>query len=287
MKTILVTGSAGFMGRALTQRLAEAGNRVIEFDLEQGDLSKPGALAILAHEKPDHVYHLAGKTFVPDSWNDPSAFYQVNVMGTVNVLELCRQTGARLTYVSSYLYGEPDYLPIDENHPLKSYNPYSHTKLLADSACRFYADNYKITVTILRPFNAYGPGQPGQFLISEIIGKTLNPAVPVIEVMDLRPKRDYVYIDDIVRALMLTMHAPVGIFNIGSGISISVEEIIKQTMKIAGINKEYRGKGNFRPNEILDLYADIRNARAELGWQPVVSFEAGLKNCILSYHSKH
>jgi nucleoside-diphosphate-sugar epimerase len=208
-------------------------------------------------------------------------------MGTVNVLEFCRQTGARLTFVSSYLYGEPDYLPIDENHPLKSYNPYSHTKLLAESACRFYADNYKIPITILRPFNAYGPGQPGQFLISEIIGKALNPAIPVIEVMDLRPKRDYVYIDDIVQALMLTMHAPVGIFNIGSGISISVEEIIKQTLKIAGIQKEYRAKGNFRPNEILDLYADIRKARAELGWQPVVSFEAGLENCVLSNHSKH
>jgi len=284
---LMVTGSAGFIGGTLVKALRQAGHHVYEFDMQQGDITSENALLPYADKGIQYVFHLAGKTFVPDSWKDPFGFYRVNVMGTVNVLEFCRKTGASLTYISSYLYGEPDYLPVDENHPVKSYNPYSQSKVMADATCQFYARHYNVPVTVFRPFNAYGPGQPILFLINEIISKVLNPGIPVVEVMDLRPKRDYIYIDDLVRALILSMEKPHGIFNLGSGYSKSVEEIILLVLKYTGIQKPYHSKAMIRPNEIFDLYADIRKAGSVLGWVPQVTFEDGVERCIRAFSSNH
>jgi len=283
VKTILVTGAAGFIGKALSAKLQEAGYDVIGFDIGQGDITDEMALHPYLNRKISHAFHLAGKTFVPESWREPFGFFQVNLMGTVNVLEFCRKLGIPLTYVSSYLYGEPDYLPVDENHPVKSYNPYSQSKVMADATCQFYARHYNIPVTIFRPFNAYGPGQSRLFLINEIISKVMDPAIPVVEVMDLRPKRDYIYIDDLVSALVLSMDKPHGIYNLGSGYSKSVEEIIRLVLKFTGRSKEYRSKAEIRPNEIFDLYADIRKAGRELDWFPKVSFEEGVEQCIRAF----
>jgi nucleoside-diphosphate-sugar epimerase len=282
-KKVLVTGADGFIGKVLVSNLESRGITVTRFDMQQGDISDIKALAPLADQGIEHVFHLAGRTFVPESWNDPFGFYRVNVMGTVNVLEFCRETRAGLTYVSSYLYGEPEYLPIDESHPLKSYNPYSQSKLLADDTCRFYAKHYGLKVSVFRPFNAYGPGQKDKFLIPEIIQHVMDPAVPVIEVMDLRPRRDYVFVDDLVEAFIVSLEKAPGIFNIGSGYSKSVEEIILQVMELSGLQKEYRAIGESRPYEIFDLYADIRKARDVLGWAPKTSFEEGIRQCIRAY----
>lgn len=287
MSAILVTGSSGFIGSALVKQLREKGHEVTEFDVGQGDITSAHSLLPYTDKGIHHVFHLAGKTFVPESWKNPFGFYQVNVMGTVNSLEFCRKTDIPLTYLSSYLYGEPDYLPIDENHPVKSYNPYSHSKVMADFTCQFYARHYDVPITIFRPFNAYGPGQPNQFLINEIISSVMNPAIPVVEVMDLRPKRDYIYIDDLVRALILSMGKPHGIYNLGSGYSKSVEEIILLVLKYTGICKAYHSKAEMRPNEIFDLFADIRKAGRELEWFPEISFEDGIERCISSYSSNH
>ncbi|MCK9203832.1 MAG: GDP-mannose 4,6-dehydratase [Bacteroidales bacterium] len=278
MNTILVTGSSGFIGRKLTEKLRVNGFKVIEFDLPDGDVTKEGILNSM--EKIDHVFHLAGKTFVPESWKNPFGFYRVNFLGTVNVLEYCRKSGASLTYVASYLYGEPDYLPVDEKHPVKSYNPYSHGKVMADNTCQFYASQFGVNITIFRPFNAYGPGQSPVFLIPEIIAKVLSPSEPVVKVMDLRPRRDYLYIDDLVDALLCSLGHIGGIYNLGSGYSVGVEEIIKMVMDFTGIRKPMEAKGTVRPNEIFDLYADISKAETELGWKPKISFSQGLQQCI-------
>jgi nucleoside-diphosphate-sugar epimerase len=285
LRKLLVTGAAGFIGRALVKRLRQTDNTVIEFDLDRGDITVPDALRAFESNPVDYVFHLAGKTFVPESWKDPYSFFQVNALGTLNVLELCRKTGAGLTYLSSYLYGEPDYLPIDEEHPVKSYNPYSQSKVIADTTCQFYSKHFQMPITIFRPFNVYGPGQSSLFLISEIISKVMDSTVQEVEVMDLRPRRDYIYIDDLVDALILSVGKPHGIFNLGSGYSVSVEEIIKLVMKHAGITKPYHSKGITRQNEIFDLFANIGKACQALNWEPHTTFEAGIIQCIGAFTS--
>ena len=108
----------------------------------------------------------------------------------------------------------------------------------------------------------------------------MDPATPEVEVMDLLPKRDYLYIDDLVDAFMISIAKPNGIYNLGSGCSISVEEIIRLVMKYTGIDKPYCSLSKPRPNEIFDLYSDIGKARRELGWSPKISFEIGIGSCI-------
>ena len=177
-------------------------------------------------------------------------------MGTINVLEFCRKSGSGPTYISSYLYGTPEYLPVDENHPVKSFNPYSHSKLLADHACQFYALNFKLGVSILRRFNAFGPGQPAHFIIPKSSVWFVTPLSPKLKLW-IRPKRDYVFIDDLVDAIFRTISGEPGIYNVGSGQSVSVEEIIKTVMRLTGISKPYKAGGNGRQSEIFDLYAGI------------------------------
>jgi len=280
MKTVLVSGASGFLGKSLVAKLSSLGYEVIGIDVSEGDITSESTLIPYQEKNISHVIHLAGKTFVPESWKKPFDFYRVNVMGTINILEFCRKTGSNLTFVSSYLYGQPDYLPIDEQHPVKSYNPYSHSKVLAEDACNFYKETFGQKIVILRPFNAYGPGQPAEFLIPEIITMVLDPTVPRIEVMDLRPKRDYVFVDDLITAFINSINMPSGTYNIGSGVSFSAEEIIRLVMKITGIKKPYTAKGSERQNEIFDLYADNSKALHELGWKPETSFEAGIASCI-------
>ncbi|MEI6456004.1 MAG: NAD(P)-dependent oxidoreductase [bacterium] len=280
MKKILVTGASGFLGHPLVTALRSAGYDVTAIDIPDGDITQESTLEPHLKSGISRVIHLAGKTFVPESWKHPFDYYRVNVMGTVNVLEFCRKSGAGMTYISSYLYGAPDYLPIDEKHPVKWYNPYSHTKVLAEQTCRFYMETFGLHVVILRPFNAYGPGQPAQFLIPEIIKNVLDPSVQKVEVMDLRPKRDYVFIDDLVNAFMKSIDVTSGTYNVGSGYSYSAEDIINLVMKITGIVKPFSSKGMERPNEIFDLYADCTSAGKELNWQPETPFEKGIEACI-------
>ena len=258
MKHILVTGANGFIGNVLVEKLKQNNNLVSVFDTHIGDISVKNSLNIFNEAKIDNVIHLAARSFVPDSWQNPFDFYQTNVLGTTNVLEFCRNNDCKLTMISSYVYGAPEYLPIDENHPIKSYNPYSQTKIISETICDFYATNFGVKTTIIRPFNVYGPKQAPTFLIPEIITKAFNDEI--IEVMDLKPKRDYIYVDDLVDALIQTLDHPEGIYNIGSGYSISVADIVKTILKIANINKQYTSKQESRKNEIFDVIANIEKA---------------------------
>ena len=280
MKKILVTGSNGFIGKYLVRKLQELGFTTLGFDIENGDIALEDVLNYLEKEDIAYVFHLAGKTFIPESWIHPFGFYRTNVLGTTNILEFCRKTGAGLTYISSYLYGNPQYLPVDEKHPVNPYNPYTHSKRLAEEVCSYYRNQFKLDVTILRPFNVYGPGQSKQFLIPELISKIQDPQVQSIEVMDLRPKRDFVYIDDFVEALILSMHGPRDTYNVGSGTSVSVLEVINIIQDITGIQKTVNTRNVERPMEIFDLYADIKKISDSLHWIPRVGFVEGLTHCI-------
>jgi len=274
---ILVTGSSGFIGTNLLNRLKSNGYDVVTFDVEDGDI----ATAEFNFPKLDHVIHLASKTYVPASWENPLDFYRTNASGTTNILDLCRKQGCSLTYISSYVYGTPQYLPVDENHPVAPVSPYNHSKLVAEDICRFYAEQFGVPVTILRPVNIFGPGQKESFLIPFIIQQALDSSIKTVEVMDLRPKRDFLYIDDFMDLITLTIgRKSYGVFNVGSGYSVSVQEIIETILKISGINKPYLDKKIERKNEVWDVYVSVAKAKAELGWEPKTTFAEGIEKII-------
>jgi nucleoside-diphosphate-sugar epimerase len=279
-KNVLVTGSEGFIGSLLVAKLKSKGYTIFEWDENNGDISTTP----IDLQDIDHVFHLAAQTFVPKSWDEPYSFYKSNTLGTVNVLEFCKTKEISLTFISAYVYGAPNTLPINESHELKPANPYMHSKILAESACKFYSDNFDVKVNIIRPFNIYGPGQSDRFLIPEIILQTLSNTEE-IKVQDLSPKRDFVYIDDLIDAIILSINADgnYNIFNVGSGESYSVKEIIDRVQKIANTNKTVISNDNVRKNEIPDVIADISVAKEKLNWSPKFNLEDGLKKLVEYY----
>lgn len=279
---VLVTGARGFIGSSLSTRLKTLGNHeVIELDLPENDI----ASALLEFTNVTHVFHLAARNFVPDSYKYPADFFRVNLLGTVNVLEFCRRQKISLTYVSAYVYGRPQSLPIRESDLRSALNPYTESKILSEDLCDFYHRQYDVPITVIRPFNVFGAGQREEFLIPTIIRQALDSAVSTIEVSDLRPKRDFVYIEDLIDALVLTIGRPkYSVFNIAGGVSYSVRSIIEIILKAAKMSKPFRSLEKFRDDEILDLYADISFAKSELGWTPKVSFEEGIAKILRASH---
>jgi nucleoside-diphosphate-sugar epimerase len=270
---ILVTGATGFLGRHLVAALESQSRALRLHSSADGDIAN----CALPMEDVSHVVHLAGKSYVPESWQNPSAFYHTNVMGTVNVLEHCRRHQAALTLVSSYVYGQPQRLPITEDHPLAAANPYAHTKILAENTARFYEQRFGLALVIVRPFNIYGPGQRPSFLIPSIVRQVLDPSTAEVRVTDLRPRRDYLYVADAVLLLLATLRPGVrGVYNMGSGCSASVAEVARLVNDAAGICKPVVSADEPRPGEILDVVADTSRAAAELDWRPCTSLAHGI-----------
>jgi len=270
---ILVTGSTGFIGKPLVRCLEQRGDTVHHFARSLGnDILDKSAFNTFLGKRIDTVFHLAGLTFVPNSWSNPAEFYAVNSLGTQRVLEYCRSVNAHMIYISAYVYGVPQYLPIDEGHPIAPNNPYSHSKWLGEELCRFYAANMGVNATILRGFNLYGPGQDKRFLLPKIIFQAKEGKEIVVE--NDTPRRDYLHVDDFVVACILAMQTPdqFRIFNVGSGYSLSVREIIEAVVQAAGNSVGWRCTGEVRQNEIPDTVADCRAIRSELGWKNTVSF---------------
>jgi nucleoside-diphosphate-sugar epimerase len=273
-KNILVTGANGFIGSHLVPALRAAGYLVSTHSTRQGDIRN----CTLDFEGIGHVFHLAARTFVPDSWTAPLSFYEVNVLGTVKVLEFCRSQGASLTLVSSYVYGPPARLPISEDEPLRAFNPYSHTKILAEETGLYYQRQFAIPVTIIRPFNVYGPGQDRRFLIPTILWQAIDPGQSAIEITDLRPRRDYIFITDLIDLLLCTaFRREGGVFNAGSGSSWAVGDVIALVNLFLPTPKPVRAEGSARPEEVADVVADISRARREFGWEPRVPLPDGLR----------
>jgi nucleoside-diphosphate-sugar epimerase len=280
MTTIMITGARGFLGKALGQKARQEGCSVVALDAEDGDIANKDLFSRYEHDGIEHVFHLAARTYVPDSWDNPYEFYMTNVMGTGNVLEFCKRKKLSLTYVSAYLYGQPDTLPISEDHPLRPNNPYAQSKHLAEQLCQFYAKHHQTRTTIIRPFNIFGAGQNGKFLIPHIIRQALHGQD--IQVKDLLPRRDYVYIDDVVDALMRTVQPAweFSIFNIGAGHSLSVREIIDIIQDILGTSKQIVTDRSVRQNELPDVVADISKASRLLHWQPRHDFREAMEEVL-------
>lgn len=280
MSAFLVTGARGFVGRALARRLESIADSVIGLSSANGDIADQATLQPYRSSDIRHVFHLAGRSFVPQSWSDPIEFHRVNTMGTLNVLEFCRERRTPLTYVSAYLYGQPLQQPIRENHPLVPNNPYALSKMQSETACEFYARTHGLQVTIVRPFNVYGFGQDKNFLLPTILRQIIGS--DEIKVQDLVPKRDYLYIDDLVDLLLATLHAPPGynVYNGGTGSSLSVADVIAVAQAEAATSKPVRCEQSARINEISDTRADIEKARNELGWTPKHEFRDGVRTII-------
>lgn len=274
---IAVTGSSGFVGSRLINALNRQNYQVISIDLASGiDITAPEDCSSIPEF--DTIVHLAGRSFVPDSYKDPGEFYRTNLVGTLNMLELCRKYNARIIFISSYVYGVPRYLPIDEDHPLDSFNPYADTKIQCEHLCRSYKKFFGVQSVIVRPFNIYGPGQHESFLISSIFRQALTGT---INLQSSSPKRDYIHIDDVISALMRIISIrdlDSGTFNLGTGVSHSVLEVTEL------VNKRFNGtlninfSGSERPNEVTDTIADISRAESILGWKPAITLEEGIKN---------
>lgn len=274
---ILVTGASGFIGGYLAQALESSGHRVHRHSIEHGDI----ATCALEFKDVCRVFHLAGKTFVPASWEQPRGFYEVNVLGTANVLEFCRRTGACVTLISSYVYGKPQWLPIDENHPVQPLNPYAHSKILAEEIGRYYQAQFGVPVTTIRPFNIYGRGQDRRFLLPTLIRQALDPVCDRIVVADLRPRRDYIHVRDLIALLLATMERPTcNVYNAGSGRSVGIQEVVELINQLIGCVKPLESRQTPRPEEALDVVADISRAERELEWHPRVALAEGLLEMI-------
>lgn len=270
---ILVTGATGFVGRNLCDFLESEGYEIYQIG-SSFDLRKPDALDPLLNENFNWVVHCAGKVFVPDSWNDPAGFYDVNVTGTLRVLEYCRRKKIGMTLLSAYIYGIPEQLPIGEDHLIQPSNPYAWSKHLSEKTAEMYHHSFSLPVQIVRPFNIYGSKQPSHFVIPTIFDQIRSGKV---EVMDLEPRRDYIHIHDLCRLIALTIgREGMEVFNGASGVSFSVGEIIGLASEILDVQPEISNAAQKRPNEIPDTRADISHAKRVLNWEPEISIRQGL-----------
>lgn len=276
MTDVLITGSSGFIGRHLVSRLENFGHRVHRAARQDGDVAKPSTWQSYPHAEV--VVHLAANNFVPSSWQAPWQVIRENVLSTVAALDYCRERGATLILPSSYMYGNPDRLPVTEDAPVRVNNPYALSKSLAEQVCRFYSEQFDVGVTILRLFNVYGPGQGENFLIPTILRQLR--AGGEICLQDLTPRRDFVYVLDVVEAILRAIATGGGFntVNIGSGESYSVSELVETIQRVWGTALPVRSAEDSRPAEIMDTVADISRATAHLGWVPRYDLRRGVED---------
>lgn len=274
---IAITGSSGFIGRKLTLRLRELGYNTLELDRKTGynilDFNKCNNIS-----KFEVCIHLAGMTYVPNSFINPREFYELNILGLVNCIEICRRNNAKLIFTSSYVYGAPKYLPIDEDHPIAGFNPYSETKIIGEMICNNYHKYFGVKCIILRPFNIYGNGQDDRFLIPSILNQAKSGTVIL---KDPRPKRDYLFINDAIEGFVKAIENDKLDFekiNLGFGLSYSISEIVKIINGLYNNSLNIEFTNEQREGEVLDTVADITKAKTLLGWQPRVDIYEGLKN---------
>jgi len=278
MSICLVTGASGFIGKALQAELERKGKNIISMSSADGDISSKETWTNIA--PAETVFHLAGKHFVPDSWKRPEEFMKVNLAGTELALDYTRQNNARMIFASAYLYGNPENLPISENAPIKPNNPYALSKHFSEQLCTFHRETYGTDVRVLRLFNVFGPGQKAEYLIPTIFRQIKNDDSITIE--NLHPRRDYTYIDDVISAMIGIAESDESepVFNVGSGESLSVKDIIDIIQDVAGTNLDISSKDISRKNEIDDVRADISLIKKQTGWQPAISFKAGIEKIL-------
>lgn len=306
---VLVTGSAGFIGSHLVERLVALGHSVramIHYNFQNSwgwleTLSEnvldaveifpadiaDGFAVRRAVEGVDSVFHLAALIAIPYSYVAPASFVSTNVSGTLNVLEACRAEGvSRLVHTStSETYGTAQYAPIDEKHPLVGQSPYSASKIGADMLAESYFRSFDLPVATIRPFNTFGPRQSARAVIPTIITQALSGAKS-ISLGALSPVRDFNFVADTVEGF-LAVHgsdAAVGeVVNIGSGRGATIGETAEMILDICGVKAEIVcDEPRIRPekSEVRKLLCDNTRARALVGWEPRHTLREGLEKTV-------
>jgi UDP-glucose 4-epimerase len=309
---ILITGGAGFIGSHLSEKYTLEGHTVLcldnfmnsdlgnirsllnykNFKLIKGDVRDFDLLEKIIRDA-DVIVHLAAQIHVDRSILEPKLTYDVNIFGTLNILELARRYDIdKVVHTStSEVYGSAQYVPMDENHPLDAPHPYGASKVAADRMCNAYIQTYGVNVCVMRPFNAFGPRQKDTGyggVISIFVKRSLNGTPPIIY-GDGMQTRDYTYVKDLVRAYDMIlkykkpMREPI---NFGTGREIRIIDLAHKIIGLCG--KKGRIKPVHvapRPGEVGRLVADYSKAKKLLGWEPEYTFEKGLTEFIKWYKS--
>jgi UDP-glucose 4-epimerase len=260
--SVAVTGSTGFIGSRLMEELSSAGANAVAI---RDDIRR-----VIELGQPNVVYHLAAL-----SHHSGGDIQGVNVKGTFNVLEACRRSDTSVVFASSAsVYGVPEYIPVDEEHPKVPVSEYGKSKLEGEMMIKSHAEQHGLKFTILRLFNVYGPGQTGSFLVPTIVSQLDGPK------MVLRNscyKRDFIHVDDVVGALLRAAPCSNEVLNIGSGTGHTARQMVEKMLDI----RNAEGKGipevSYGDSKDFDIVADITRARDRLGWEPMIDIDAGLK----------
>lgn len=305
-KTVMVTGAGGFIGSALVERLVAEGARVRAMlrytsrgrrgclenvpdavmqhvDVTLGDVRDVDAVRDVARGA-HAIFHLAALVGIPYSYEHPQEVIDTNVIGTSNVLLAAKDlaTLERVVITStSEVYGSALRVPMDEEHPLQAQSPYSATKIAADALALSFHRSFGLPVTIVRPFNAYGPRQSARAVIPAIITQAL--AGTALKLGTLDTTRDFTFVEDTARGFVAVASSDGAlgeVVNIGTGIEASIGDVVEKIGKIVGrelvaIGDEQR----VRPvkSEVSRLCADSTKAKRLAGWEAEVSLEDGLR----------
>ena len=310
-RKVLVTGADGFIGSHLTELLVRAGATVTalsqydsfghngwlddlsedihsSIEITRGDICDPAFVRKLV--AGNHVvFHLAALIAIPYSYVAPHSYVNVNVNGTLNVLEACRNSDVeRMIHTStSEVYGTAQFTPISEQHPLVAQSPYAASKIAADMMVTAYARSFDLPAVILRPFNTYGPRQSERAVLPSLIRQAIDPDCDVIQVGNLSPIRDFNFVADISRAFTLAGVAEQIEFgtpyNVGSGKGVSIGQAANIICDICGTNKPIENdESRHRPDrsEVYELLADASEFQNTATWKSEVDLRRGLTETI-------
>jgi len=305
---ILVTGGAGFIGSHVVDALIERGHEVVVADdLSTGkrehlnprakfhrlDIRDAQGLEdVFAAERPEIVNHQAARANVRESMARPVLYAEVNVIGSLNLLELSRKYGVgKFIYASTggAVYGEPEYLPADESHPINPLDPYGASKHFVEHYLYLYGVNYGLHYTVLRYPNVYGPrqdpyGEAG--VVAIFTDQMLEGGQPVINGSG-EQERDFVYVGDVAAANIQAMKKGDGqIYNLGWGVGTSINEIFAKLRKITAYERQ-AVHGPPKLGEVFKVYLEASKAQHELGWVPRVGLDEGMRKTVEYFRNAH
>jgi nucleoside-diphosphate-sugar epimerase len=292
---VLLTGGKGFIGNLLRKRLLEKGKAVIDKYTTNGSRELDITNLCQLHTIEGNVsaiVHLAAKTSIANSLRCPHDTYFTNLTGTLNVLEFARAKKVdNFLNVSSYVYGQPKYLPIDETHPLSPHSPYNKSKVIAEKLCESYSVDYNMDITTLRPFYIYGPNaRPGSLIYSVVEQIRKNGKVYLSGEFT---KRDFLFVDDFLRLVEIILeNFPEGynVYNVGHGTSHTIKEVAEKIAQIMDkdIIINYRHNiGDTGYQDVTEMECDITKVTRAFNWKPETCLDKGLQLSVENLMGKH